>query len=291
MSTTNYDKLREMISRCHWTFAKTMPFAPHEYIVRNKCPLTDEEFVYFVEMQRQFGIKERWGKYNNAYLYIDDYKYWTMGAPIEDTKVINRAMACVIKEAHQLYEGIEQIKTENYMERHQHIDAYVYKQLRLKNDDNGYNINLLSGRLEELSVCVNHLERIRRNYSHEVIKGWSEQLAQYFPNRKIVEDHGPANIVYTGITVSYKDIPDAMTVRIQIAYNSLYYGLTYMPETKGLRSEMQEAMSFINKAGDFIKGSDWLYYKYVSFEEGYEKFVYLAQKVLTNKATKTKTIW
>lgn len=26
----NYDELRSMIARCEWTFAKTMPFAPHE---------------------------------------------------------------------------------------------------------------------------------------------------------------------------------------------------------------------------------------------------------------------
>ena len=221
-----------MIARCEWTFAKSMPFAPHEYIVRNKCPLTDDEFVYFVEMQRQFGKKERWGKYNNPYLYIDGYKYWTMGAPMDDTKVINRAKACVVNEAHQLYEGIEQAKTENNMEHHQYIDAYVHKQLGLKDDDNGYNINLLSGRLEELSACVKHLERIRRNYSHEVMKDWSEQLAKDFPGHIIVEDLGPDNVVYTGITLPYKDITNAMTVRIQIAYKSLYCGLTYLPETQ-----------------------------------------------------------
>ena len=85
------DKLREMIARCQWTFAKTMPWAPHEYIVRGKCPLTDEEFDYFVNMQRNYGKEERWGKYNFPYLYIDDYKYWTMGAPVEETIVINRA--------------------------------------------------------------------------------------------------------------------------------------------------------------------------------------------------------
>ena len=28
MEEPDYDKLREMISRCEWTFAKTMPFAP-----------------------------------------------------------------------------------------------------------------------------------------------------------------------------------------------------------------------------------------------------------------------
>lgn len=34
----NYDevKLRSLIGKCQWTFAKTMPTCPHEYIVRNK---------------------------------------------------------------------------------------------------------------------------------------------------------------------------------------------------------------------------------------------------------------
>ena len=85
------DKLRDMIARCHWTFAKTMPWAPHEYIVRGKCPLSDEEFLYFVDKQRNYGKVERWGKYITPYLYIDDYKYWTMGAPYEETIIMNRA--------------------------------------------------------------------------------------------------------------------------------------------------------------------------------------------------------
>lgn len=116
----NYDKLREMIARCQWKFAKTMPFAPHEYIVRDKCPLTDEEFVYFVDMQRRFGVKERWGKYNNSYLYIDDYKYWTMGAPYDETTVINRAKACVVDDAHKLYEGTKEAEGNEYVEEYIH---------------------------------------------------------------------------------------------------------------------------------------------------------------------------
>ena len=55
----NYNKLRSMIARCQWTFAKTMPWCPHEYIVRDKCSLTDDELVYFVEMQRQCGTSEK----------------------------------------------------------------------------------------------------------------------------------------------------------------------------------------------------------------------------------------
>ena len=72
------DRIREMIARCQWTFAKTMPWAPHEYIVRGKCPLSEDEFLH-------------WGKYYHPYLYVDGYKYWTMGAPVDETIVMNRA--------------------------------------------------------------------------------------------------------------------------------------------------------------------------------------------------------
>jgi hypothetical protein len=87
----DWEKLREMVTRCEWTFAKTMPWCPHEYIVRGKCPLSEEEFLFFIDMQRNYGKVERWGKYITPYLYIDDYKYWTMGAPVEETIVMNRA--------------------------------------------------------------------------------------------------------------------------------------------------------------------------------------------------------
>ena len=86
------NELRGFFDKQSWIFAKTYANkAPHEYIVRDKCPLTDEEFVYFVNMQREYGVKEHWGKYYFPYLYVDNYKYWTMGAPIDETIIINRA--------------------------------------------------------------------------------------------------------------------------------------------------------------------------------------------------------
>lgn len=273
MEGPDYDKLREMIARCQWKFARTMPFAPHEYIVRDKCPLTDEEFVYFIDIQRRFGVKERWGKYNNPYLYIDDYKYWTMGDPYDKTTVINRAKACVVDDAHKLYEEMKQLEGNKY------VDEYIHKKLELKPDDKGYNINLLSGRLDELDTCINHLRRIRRNYCSEVMKEWSQRLSEDFPDCIKVEELEPANIIYTGITLPYNDIPEAIAVRIEIVGKSLYYGLTYMPETKTMRSELQDALSFVNDGNEFTKGSDWLYYKYVSFDEGYERLKELIERM------------
>ena len=81
---------RSLISRVQWTWAKTYVAVPHEYIVRGRCGLSDEEFEYLVHAQREHGIPEQWHKYNFPYLYIDGYKYWTMGDAIEDTTIINR---------------------------------------------------------------------------------------------------------------------------------------------------------------------------------------------------------
>lgn len=262
-----------MIARCQWTFAKTMPFAPHEYIVKDRCPLSKDEFEYFVNMQREHGVKERWGKYNNPYLYIDDYKYWTMGAPIEDTTVINRAKACVVNDVHQLHEGIQDMEMS-------YVDRYIHEKIGLKQDAKGFNIDLINGRLKEIADCEKHLERIRNNYACEVMKEWSRCLSEDFPDLTKCEDIGPGNIIYTGVSMPLDETPDAIAVRIQMENQSLYYGVTYIPETKEQRQELQERLDYVNKDGDFIKGNDWLYYKYASYKDGYEGFKRLIQRLI-----------
>ncbi len=90
MTKEQINMLLAYVSRCKWSWAKSMPNSPHEYIVRNSCALSDNEFVAFVNLQREFGVQEKWGNYNLQYLYLDGYKYWTMGNPIPETTVINR---------------------------------------------------------------------------------------------------------------------------------------------------------------------------------------------------------
>ena len=270
----DFDKLRSMIARCEWTFAKTMPQCPHEYIVRGKCPLSDEEFVFFVNMQREHGVEERWGEYNFPYLYIDDYKYWTMGALLENTTVINRAKACVVNDVHQLYEEMNK-EGESVWD----INKYLCEHLGLKENDFGFNIELINGRLKEIEDCVKYLENLKNYFYLEFFFEWRNRLRTDFSNHNI-EYYNLGNIIYTGITIPYKDIPDAIAIRIQMEKRSLYYGLTYMPAMKEKRAELQEAMSFINSDGDFIKGSDWLYYKYTTFKGGYEELKNLIQKTI-----------
>ncbi len=82
------DDLREFIDSSQWTFAKTMPEWPHEYIVRER--VDESLFVRLVRHIRANGYEAKF--YRKSITYYDDRGliYWTMGAPLEETIIINR---------------------------------------------------------------------------------------------------------------------------------------------------------------------------------------------------------
>lgn len=90
MSVTENERFRSLIQSIPWTFAKTMPKWPHEYIVRGNS-WSDVDFEDFVAHIRANGEMRRWGPYHHTYLDLDGWSYWTMGAPVVQTKIINRA--------------------------------------------------------------------------------------------------------------------------------------------------------------------------------------------------------
>ncbi len=113
-----------------------------------------------------------------------------------------------------------------------------------------------------------------------MMQEWSNRLSADFPKCKKVEFVKPENIINTGITIPFERVPEAIAIRIQFEKGKLYYGLTCMPATRERRAELQESMSFINANSDFIKGSDWLYYKFTSFNGGYEELKKLIEKMI-----------
>jgi exonuclease III len=84
------NELREFIRKSRWTLARIMPEIPHEYTLRKRA--TDEKLFERVVLHIQEGGYEgTFGSDTYTYLDIDGWKYWTMGAPLEDTTLINRA--------------------------------------------------------------------------------------------------------------------------------------------------------------------------------------------------------
>ncbi len=91
------DDAHAYIARVRWQFAKTMPQWPHEYTVREWRPDLEPDFLGFAALIRGEGVIKPWPReadrprYHHTYLELDGWEYWTMGAPLPETTVINRA--------------------------------------------------------------------------------------------------------------------------------------------------------------------------------------------------------
>jgi hypothetical protein len=85
---------REFIRHRRWqeavTYRKT---APHEYTIREWQPDLGAvaEFAAFAILIRRCGYADFFYKVRHIYWAVDEFKYWTMGWPIAETVVINRA--------------------------------------------------------------------------------------------------------------------------------------------------------------------------------------------------------
>lgn len=87
------EEVTEYLERDTWTFAKTMKQYPHWYLVRNQMsPEKKSRWEQVVQYIRDHGEPEVFKPFRKTYvyLYLNGYKYWTMGAPLSETIIINR---------------------------------------------------------------------------------------------------------------------------------------------------------------------------------------------------------
>ena len=75
---------------------KTMPEAPHEYVVRT--PENEAAYVALFNLIVEKGVAEKWGGVaNNQYWYPGDgWKYWRMTNDIRQSRVLNRARLVIM---------------------------------------------------------------------------------------------------------------------------------------------------------------------------------------------------
>ena len=80
-----------LLKNAKFVFAKSMPKMPHHYTLRETWD--SNTFDYVVQKIRELGVPERFFKKTYIYYYANGYKYWTMGNPTDQTKLINRAIS------------------------------------------------------------------------------------------------------------------------------------------------------------------------------------------------------
>ena len=92
----DYDP-RSFIGEADWTYAKTAPANPHEYVVRSRFP-DDRAFLRFAEHIWEHGEDRRAFGSIYRYLIVDGWRYWTTGFAYggpattdDELKIVNRA--------------------------------------------------------------------------------------------------------------------------------------------------------------------------------------------------------
>jgi hypothetical protein len=85
---------QDFIARRRWQNAVTYrTTAPHDYTVRAWMPepTATADFERFVTLIRRCGYADFYYKVRHIYWVVGEFKYWTMGWPVAETTVINRA--------------------------------------------------------------------------------------------------------------------------------------------------------------------------------------------------------
>jgi hypothetical protein len=82
-------ELEAFVKQEKWTFAKTYASTwPHEYIVRER--VDEGLFIQLVQHIRTYGYEGRFYRKPITYFDEDGMVYWTMGARIDETIIVNR---------------------------------------------------------------------------------------------------------------------------------------------------------------------------------------------------------
>jgi hypothetical protein len=81
-------ELRTFVDEQRWTFAKTMPQWPHEYIVRDR--VDERRFEDLVRHIRAHGREGRFYKKVLTYHKEAGMVYWPAAPPLHETTIVNR---------------------------------------------------------------------------------------------------------------------------------------------------------------------------------------------------------
>lgn len=79
------------VDSVRWQFARTYAKkAPHEYTISAWRPELEARFKQCVVFIRKHGQVDRYHGRPFTVYYLNGWKYWTMGSPLEATALINR---------------------------------------------------------------------------------------------------------------------------------------------------------------------------------------------------------
>lgn len=181
-------RFHDLVESAKWTFAKTQPYNPHEYMLRKNFQ-DDKDFVWMVEYIRKYGVEEEWKAGRKfTYLYLNGWQYWTMGAPINlngewHTILINRAK---YNAPVSVYDPISKDYEKYFsMEEYKKEDDKLFRLIRPSS---------ISGRVLDIGsgtgLFLDHVLIHKDKYTGvDSSRGMLDVLKSKYPDYKVIHDY------------------------------------------------------------------------------------------------------
>jgi hypothetical protein len=95
MTTMTLERARAFVAQVTFTYASSVPDAPHSYLVRDKlAPALQADFDAMVDLIREVGYRARFGGAEYVYLELGDgFRYWESRSLFQPGSNLNRARA------------------------------------------------------------------------------------------------------------------------------------------------------------------------------------------------------
>lgn len=133
--------LADNLTSKKYRFASSMPYLPHYYSLRDQWE-DEKKFEDCVQMIREYGYQKKFGKRTFTYLDINNFMYWTMGAPKEETTVLNRAYTDTTNSYDEVADDYDKLYEDDvYIEENE----YIFNLLDIQNEDTVLDIGCGTG--------------------------------------------------------------------------------------------------------------------------------------------------
>ena len=152
------------------------------------------------------------------------------------------------------------------------IKRFIYESFHLTNNNESDAAELIE-QMKLMDDLKKRMQMEKRKMMLSVFQKWHERLREDFPTMKIEYQISDTRFMNIGVLVPYNETTSRICIKLEFdnTTNNLYFGFKYAEGFANRREEMREwLVNHPSLIQGIPQGVDWMFFKNVSIEKGYD---------------------
>lgn len=152
------------------------------------------------------------------------------------------------------------------------IENFIYESFHLTNNTES-DAAILVEQMKLMDDLKKRMQIEKKKLMVSVFHKWYERLCDDFPTLNVEYNISDTRFMNIGVLVPYDETKSRICIKLEMDNNTnhLYFGFKYAEGFANQREEMQEwLVSHPSLIQGIPQGVDWMYFKNVSIEKGYD---------------------